>query len=95
MIWSIITSTWFYVNIIVGLLMVEYALFKTRAVRKVDEARDGKYSAFRRTDVQKWKRSRLYIAAPFILPRFFFCLMLLCIHLPFCKLVLSIGVKRG
>ena len=65
----ICNSTLFWVNIVLGIVLVEYALHKTRSVRKVDEARDSKYSAFRRYDVKEWKRWRLYVFSPFLLIR--------------------------
>lgn len=69
MIFEIITSWWFIANTLIGILMIEYALFKTRPHRRVDEARDSKYPAFRRTDVHLWSRPLLYAAAPFTLIR--------------------------
>ena len=63
---AILQSTFFWVNTIIGIILIEYALHKCRAVIKVDEERDSKYSAFRRYDVKHWKRWRLYLAAPFL-----------------------------
>lgn len=66
MILCILTSYLFWVNTFIGIFFIEYALFKCRAVIKVDEERDSKYSAFRRYDVKHWKRWRLYLFAPFL-----------------------------
>ena len=66
---SIIQSPLFIANLLIGIFFLEYALYKTRAVRKVDEERDSKYSAFRRYDVKHWKRWRLYFGTPFLFPR--------------------------
>lgn len=73
------------INIILGILLIEYALFKCRQPMKVVEERDSKYSAFRRYDVKQWKRWRLYLGAPFLLTRF---LISLC-----CPLLLYLSVK--
>jgi hypothetical protein len=88
---SILLSKWFLINLVVGILMIEYALYKTRSVRKVNEARDSKYSAFRRWDVKEWKRHRLYLLAPLTFPRFFICVSQLFYELPLSKLVILIG----
>ena len=58
---SIVTSKWFYINWIVGIILCEYAFQKTKPVRKVDEERDSKYPAFRRYDVKNWNRLTFYI----------------------------------
>lgn len=67
MLLSILQSQLFWINTFIGIFFIEYALYKCRAVIKVDEERDSKYSAFRRYDVKYWKRWRLYLFAP-ILP---------------------------
>lgn len=54
-------TTLLLINWVIGILLVEFALMKTKAVRKVNEERDSKYPAFRRYDVHLWKRSRFYI----------------------------------
>ena len=59
--------SWFIANWVVGILLLEYALYKTKAVRKVDESRDSKYPAFRRWDVKKWNRPTFYLG---IIPLF-------------------------
>ena len=88
-------STWFIVmNVILGIVMVEYALFKTKSVRKVDEARDSKFPAFRRWDVKLWSRPRLYLASPLLPFRFFSAISLVIIHLVVTKIVVTIGGRR-
>ena len=83
---------WFIIlNTILGIVFIEYALKKTKSVRKVDEARDSKFSAFRRWDVSMWSRPRLYLAAPLVPFRFFTAIGLVALHLPITKLVLLIG----
>ena len=76
------------VDILLGILLIEYALYKTYAPRHIDEARDSKYSAFRRTDVKEWKRWRLYLASPFTFPRFAITLFQVVYHVPIAMLVL-------
>jgi hypothetical protein len=58
---DIITSKVFLIQWLFGIICVEYALLKTKPVRKVSEERDSKYPAFRRYDVQKWHRPILYL----------------------------------
>ncbi len=58
---SILTSQLFWLNWLLGILLIEYALYKCKPVIKIDEARDSKYPAFRRYDVKEWKRWRLYL----------------------------------
>lgn len=60
---DILTSKLFLINWLIGILLVEFSLYKTKVVRKVNEDRDSKYPAFRRVDVHKWKRPLLYIGA--------------------------------
>ena len=66
---SIVTSKLFVINWILGILMIEYALKKNKPLRKVDEARDSKFPAFRRTDVHLWYRPLLYLGAWMTLPK--------------------------
>ena len=62
---SIVTHPLFILNYILGIIIVEYALKKNKPIIKVDEARDSKYPAFRRTDVKYWSRPRLYLCTIF------------------------------
>lgn len=94
MIVEIILSKWFLLNWIIGILLIEYAFIKTKVVRKVNEERDSKFPAFRRTDVNLWKRGRLYLMAPLTFPRFALCIMQLFYELPLSKLIL-LGHKSG
>lgn len=82
------------INIILGILLIEYALFKCKSPMKVNEERDAKYSAFRRYDVKYWKRWRLYLSSPIVLPRMVFSLSLLPLFYLIITIVL-IGHKRG
>jgi len=72
----VITSPCYWVNLVLGVLLVEYALLKCKAPRQVVEERDAKYPAFRRYDVRHWKRWRLYLIGGHILfPRLVTTLM--------------------
>lgn len=69
-------TTLLLINWVIGILLVEFALMKTKAVRKVNEERDSKYPAFRRYDVHLWKRSRFYIGIIELLTfNFFSCIL--------------------
>ena len=48
--------------------LFEYAYFKTRRYRAVDEARDGAYPLCRRRDVPKWARWKFYPGAILFMP---------------------------
>lgn len=74
--------------------MIEYALFKSRPLLNVDESRDSKYSAFRRYDIHHWKRARLYLAAPILLPRFVVSLSWVIIGYLIVKAI-NINVREG
>jgi hypothetical protein len=91
---AFLTSTGFIVNCILGVLLIEYALFKVRVPRHIKEERDSKFPAFRRTDAKYWTRPRLYLAAPILFPRF-----MLTISIPIVWAILTyillIGQKRG
>jgi hypothetical protein len=79
------------VNTLLGILCIEYSFYLTRPLWKVNEERDSKYPAFRRTDIKHWKRWRLYlgkllpiindaIGAPFLMTKFIIsivCLILI------------------
>ena len=93
---SLVTSTWFLVFTILGILLIEFAMLKTKRVRAVDEARDSKYPSFRRTDVKLWKRWRLYLFAPILLPKILICFATLALLLISAKLVfISAGKNKN
>jgi len=56
------------VHIFLGLLAIEYAFSVTSRMRVVDEKRDKYFWAFRRLDVTKWKRWKLYPGALLTMP---------------------------
>lgn len=81
---------------LLGILLQEYALFKTRKIRAIDEARDSKYPSFRRTDTHLWKRWRLYLAAPILIPKMLLSILALAILLIGAQIVVSTaGLKKG
>ena len=93
---SLVASTWFWVFTVLGIVLIEFAMLKTKRVRAVDEIRDSKYPSFRRTDVQKWKRWRLYLAAPFLVPKILICIATLALLLISAKLVfISAGKNKN
>ena len=93
---SLVTSTWFLISTILGVLLIEFAMMKTKRVRKVDEARDSKYPSFRRTDTHLWKRWRLYLAAPILIPKIVICVISLSSLLITAKvIVMTSSVKTG
>lgn len=51
-----------------GLVMFEWAWIKVRAIREIDEDRDGKYPAFRRWDAKDWKKWKFYFGAVTVMP---------------------------
>lgn len=56
------------VSVISGILSLEYAFFKTRRYRKLDEMRDGAWPLARRNDVHRWARWKFYPGAMILLP---------------------------
>lgn len=46
-----------------GLFLFEWAYYKVRVVRNVDEARDSEYPAYRRLDAPQWSRWKFYLGA--------------------------------
>jgi hypothetical protein len=56
------------VSAISGILLVEYAFFKTRRHREIDELRDGAWPLARRNDVHLWARWKFYPGAMILLP---------------------------
>ena len=48
---------------VTAILLVEYALRRCSRMIKIDEERDSKFPAFRRTDVQKWSRWKFFPVA--------------------------------
>ena len=56
------------VYMLIGLLLFEYSWHQTACVRDGNELRDAKYPAFRRQDVNRWKRWKFYPGAITIMP---------------------------
>ena len=51
-----------------GLIAIEYAFYRLKRMRNVDESRDGQFPAFRRLDAKKWHRCKFYPGALFSMP---------------------------
>lgn len=56
------------VNALIGIALFEWAYYQTRRHRKVDEERDSLFPAWRRLDVKRWSRLKLYPCAITIMP---------------------------
>jgi hypothetical protein len=68
--------------------MFEWAWYKMKPIREVNEERDSKFPAFRRWDVPMWKKWKFYPGALLYMPfRFWFTIFLL--------VILYIVVKIG
>ena len=79
------------INAVLGIAALEFAFYKTRVLFDGNEERDKKYPAFRRHDLQYWKRWRLYpVAATLLIPRIIGAVLILLSVIPFC-LVAGIG----
>lgn len=77
-----------FLNSIVGLVMFEWAWYKMKPIREVNEERDSKFPAFRRWDVPMWKKWKFYPGAILYMPfRFWFTIFLV--------VILYIVVKIG
>ena len=79
------------VNAVLGIALLEFCFHKTRKLFDGNEERDKKYPAFRRHDLQYWKRWRLYpLAATLLIPRIIgIALSLFLVCIPF--IFLGIG----
>ena len=70
--------------------MIEYALYKFRRFREVDESRDRNFSAFRRYDAPNYSRLKLYPGAMLWMPTRLILLaldgILLCIIVHICSI---------
>jgi hypothetical protein len=67
------------VYMFLGFLSFEWAWASVKSIRKVDEERDSKYPAFRRWDVNKWKKWKFYFGAMTLMPIRLFCSIILLI----------------
>lgn len=53
---------------IIGVIAIEYAWSRTKRFREIEEERDSKFPAFRRTDVKRWSRWKFYPGAMLFMP---------------------------
>ena len=91
---SILCSRLFIANIILGILVIEYSLYKCRPLIKIEETRDSKYSAFRRYDAKYLTRSRLYLAAPIVVIRFLLLISYATVAMIIARTI-NINVRKG
>lgn len=82
--------------VLFGVFVVEVAWSQMRTLREADEARDGKYPAYRRTDhPEKWSKWRFYPGAVTLLPiRYLLLVASLLLTYVIIKLAV-IGIKPG
>ena len=66
--WSRILIYYMSVQAIIGAILMEYSMSRTRRFRDADEVRDGRFPWFRRYDAPNWNRVSLYPGALLIMP---------------------------
>lgn len=69
------------IQMVLGILMIEYALSKMKRIMNIDEKRDSQFPYSRRLDAHKWSRWKFYPGAMFGLPIRFLILILQGINL--------------
>ena len=79
------------INAIVGLAIFEYAYWLSRRLRDVDENRDSKFPAMRRTDIRKWRRWKFWPFAMTLLPIRIFLLIFLGVSIVTKSKILACG----
>lgn len=66
------------IQALLGALLLEYAWWRTKRFRDVNEERDRLFPHFRRTDVQKWARWKFYPGAMLTMPTRIFLIIFIC-----------------
>tara|TARA_B110000285_G_C15025347_1_gene563872 strand:- start:843 stop:1157 length:315 start_codon:yes stop_codon:yes gene_type:complete len=85
----------FLVNWLINIVVMEVlAIRKIANVIKVDEERDSKYEAFRRTDTFWHSRWWLYPTCPFVIVKFLFTFIIIFICAAWATLC-NIGLEEG
>ena len=85
----------FLVNWLINIIVIEFlAIRKLRNVINIDEKRDSKYEAFRRTDTFWYSRMWLYPTCPFMLAKFIFTFIVIFICAGYSTLI-NYGLKDG
>ena len=59
---------YFGVQAFIGIIAIEYAFYRTKRFREIDEKRDSEFPAFRRLDAKYWARWKFYPGAMFTMP---------------------------
>lgn len=85
----------FLVNWLVNILIMEFlAIRKLKNVININEERDSKYEAFRRTDTKWYSRFWIYLTCPFVLIKFIFVFTIIFYCAAWSSLC-NIGLKEG
>jgi len=64
------------IQMVLGIIMIEYALSKMKRIMAIDEKRDSQFPFSRRLDAHKWSRWKFYPGAMFGLPIRFLILII-------------------
>jgi hypothetical protein len=78
-----------------GFLVFEWAYFRVRSLREVNEARDSRYPAFRRLDVGRWRRWKFYPGAITVLPIRIIMIVIIGLGCYVVVRIVTLGVKIG
>lgn len=84
-------ATFLVLNAVVGLAIFEYAYYVSRRLRDIDENRDSKFPAMRRTDIRKWHRCKFWPFAMTLLPLRIFLLIFLGVSIVTKSKILACG----
>ena len=89
--WSKILLIYLIVQAVLGVLALSFAWSRTQRFRNIIEKRDGKYPAFRRTDVQNWSFCKFLPGAIFTMPTRIILLSICGCTIALIASILSIG----
>ena len=73
------------------MIAIEFAFYRSRRMRKEDEARDNKYPAYRRYDAKNWSRWQFYPGALLTMPTRILLLFIIIFNIIFWIFILSFG----
>lgn len=86
-----IIGIYLIVQAVIGVLAFEYAWYKTKRYREVNEDRDSQYQAFCRQDAKNWSRFKFYPGAVLMMPSRIVLLLIDGMILTFIVTILSFG----
>jgi hypothetical protein len=86
-----IIGIYLIVQAVIGVLAFEYAWYKTKRYREVNEDRDSQYQAFCRLDAKNWSRFKFYPGAVLMMPSRIVLLLIDGMILTFIVTILSFG----